>query len=111
MTFDYTSMGFITFDALCRPVDELPAGGNTFFVEDFALAISGAAGAAAVVAAKHGLSVQVVGGVGEAAVLQEAARYAREFNLVHLPAKTIGRVSNQCAPLAWRARRGREGGL
>ena len=64
MTFDYTSMGFYTFDALCRPVNEIPPGGDTYFVDDFALAVSGAAGSAAIVAAKHGLSVQAVGGVG-----------------------------------------------
>ncbi|RMH48990.1 MAG: sugar kinase [Alphaproteobacteria bacterium] len=64
MTFDYTSMGFYTFDALCRPVTDLPPGGGTYFVEDFALAVSGAAGSAAIVAAKHGLKVQAVGGVG-----------------------------------------------
>ncbi len=65
MRFDYTSMGFYTFDALCRPVNDLPPGANTFFVEDFALAVSGAAGSAAIVAAKHGLNVQAVGGVGD----------------------------------------------
>ncbi|MEL6232800.1 MAG: carbohydrate kinase family protein [Pseudomonadota bacterium] len=63
--FDYTSIGFYTFDCLARPVTEIPPGGDTFFVEDFALAVSGAAGSAAIVAAKHGLSVQAVGGVGE----------------------------------------------
>jgi sugar/nucleoside kinase (ribokinase family) len=64
MTFDYTSMGFYTFDALCRPVNDLPPGGGTYFVDEFALAVSGAAGSAAIVAAKHGLQVQAVGGVG-----------------------------------------------
>ncbi len=64
MTFDYTSMGFYTFDALARPVEKIPPGGNTFFVEDFALAVSGAAGSASIIAAKHGLTVQAVGGVG-----------------------------------------------
>ena len=64
MTFDYTSMGFHTFDALCRPVSDIPPNGDTFFVDDFALAVSGAAGSAAIVAAKHGLAVQAVGGVG-----------------------------------------------
>ena len=65
MTFDYTSMGFYTFDALARPVTEIPPGGDTYFIEDFALAVSGAAGSAAIVAAKHGLKVQAVGGVGD----------------------------------------------
>ncbi|MEM9440659.1 MAG: PfkB family carbohydrate kinase [Pseudomonadota bacterium] len=63
--FDYTSMGFYTFDALCRPVNDIPPEGNTYFVDDFALAVSGAAGSAAIVAAKHGLKVQAVGGVGD----------------------------------------------
>jgi sugar/nucleoside kinase (ribokinase family) len=63
-TYDYTSMGFYTFDALCRPVTHIPPGGDTYFVEDFALAVSGAAGSAAIVAAKHGLRVQAAGGVG-----------------------------------------------
>lgn len=62
--FDYTAMGFITFDALCRPVTQIPPGGGTFFVDDFTLAVSGAAGSAVIVAAKHGLRSRAVGGVG-----------------------------------------------
>ena len=65
MKFDYTSLGFHTFDALCYPVSDLPPGGDTIFVDNFALAVSGAAGAAAIVAAKHGLRVKAVGGVGQ----------------------------------------------
>ncbi|MFB2553677.1 carbohydrate kinase family protein [Ensifer soli] len=65
MSYDYTSIGFYTFDCLARPVTAIPPGGDTYFVEDFALAVSGAAGAAAVVAAKYGLRVQAVGGVGD----------------------------------------------
>ncbi len=64
MTFDYTSVGFFTFDCLGRPVTAIPPQGDTFFIEEMALAVSGAAGSAAIVAAKHGLSVQAVGGVG-----------------------------------------------
>jgi sugar/nucleoside kinase (ribokinase family) len=62
--FDFSCMGFYTFDALCRPVTQIPPGGGTYFVEDFTLAVSGAAGSASIVAAKHGLKVQAVGGVG-----------------------------------------------
>jgi sugar/nucleoside kinase (ribokinase family) len=62
--FDYSCMGFYTFDALCRPVTQIPPGGDTYFVEDFTLAVSGAAGSASIVAAKHGLKVQAAGGVG-----------------------------------------------
>ncbi len=62
--FDYTSMGFITFDALCRPVTQIPPGGDTYFVEELTLAVSGAAGSAVIVAAKHGLKSRAVGGVG-----------------------------------------------
>ena len=40
-------------------------GGNTIFVDAFAIAVSSAAGASTIVVAKHGLSVQAVGGVGE----------------------------------------------
>jgi sugar/nucleoside kinase (ribokinase family) len=62
--FDFSCMGFYTFDALCRPVTQIPPGGGTYFVEDFTLAVSGAAGSASIVAAKHGLKVQAIGGVG-----------------------------------------------
>ncbi len=63
-SFDLSCMGFYTFDALCRPVTQIPPGGGTYFVEDFTLAVSGAAGSASIVAAKHGLKVQAIGGVG-----------------------------------------------
>lgn len=63
-TFDYTSIGFYTFDCLVRPVTQIPPNGDTYFVDELTLAVSGAAGSAAIVAAKHGLKVQAVGGVG-----------------------------------------------
>ncbi len=43
----------------------IPEGGDTIFVDDFAIAVPGAAGAATIVVAKHDLSVRAVGGVGE----------------------------------------------
>lgn len=62
--FDYTSIGFITFDCLGRPVENIPPNGDTYFIEELTLAVSGAAGSAVVVAAKHGLTSQAVGGIG-----------------------------------------------
>ncbi len=64
MQYDYSTIGFITFDCLGWPYVQMPEGGGTVMVEDFALAVSGAAGTAAIAAAKMGLRVQAVGGVG-----------------------------------------------
>lgn len=64
-TFDYSSIGFITFDCLGWPVTKIPDGGNTLFIDDLTLAVSGAAGTAVIAAAKMGLSCQAVGGLGE----------------------------------------------
>jgi sugar/nucleoside kinase (ribokinase family) len=64
MKYDYTSIGFYTFDCLGRPVTAIPPGGNTYFIEELTMAVSGAAGAAAVVAAKYGMKVMAVGGIG-----------------------------------------------
>lgn len=65
MRYDYTSIGFITFDCLGWPVTDLPPGADTFFIDDFTLAVSGAAGTAVIAAAKMGLKALAVGGVGD----------------------------------------------
>lgn len=64
MRYDYVSVGFYTFDCLGWPVSEIPAGGGTHFIQDLTLAVSGAAGTAAIVAAKLGLKTLAVGGYG-----------------------------------------------
>ena len=64
MKFDYASIGFITFDCLGWPISAIPEGGGTFFIDDLTLAVSGAAGVAAIVGAKMGLRTAAVGGVG-----------------------------------------------
>ena len=46
-------------------VRKIPEGKNTISVDDFAIAVPGAAGAATIVVGKHDLSVRAVGGVGE----------------------------------------------
>ena len=64
MRYDYASIGFYTFDCLCWPFTAVPLGGGTNFVEEFTLAVSGAAGTASIAAAKMGLKTLAVGGVG-----------------------------------------------
>ncbi|RIY02044.1 kinase [Aureimonas flava] len=65
MRYDYASIGFYTFDCLGRPVGAIPPGGGTQFIEEIDLAVSGAAGAAVIAAAKHGLRCLAVGAVGD----------------------------------------------
>lgn len=65
MRYDYTSIGFYTFDCLGRPVSRIPPNGDTDFIEEITLAVSGAAGSAAIAAAKYGLNTLAVGGVGD----------------------------------------------
>jgi sugar/nucleoside kinase (ribokinase family) len=64
MPYDYCSIGFYTFDCLGWPFTQVPEGGGTAFLDDFTLAVSGAAGTAAIAAAKMGLHCLAVGGVG-----------------------------------------------
>jgi sugar/nucleoside kinase (ribokinase family) len=64
MRYDYMSMGFYTFDALGWPFNGVPDGGGTHFIDEFTLAVSGAAGTASIAAAKMGLKTLAVGGVG-----------------------------------------------
>lgn len=64
MRYDYASMGFYTFDCLGWPVSGIPPGGDTFLIDEIALAVSGAAGTAAIVGAKLGLRCLAVGGYG-----------------------------------------------
>jgi len=63
--YDYTSMGFYTFDCLGWPFTEIPAGGGCNPLDELTLAVSGAAGTAAIAAAKMGLKTLAVGGVGD----------------------------------------------
>lgn len=64
MRYDYVAVGFYTFDCLGRPVSEIPPGGGTVFIDELTLAVSGAAGTAAIAAAKLGLKTLAVGGYG-----------------------------------------------
>jgi sugar/nucleoside kinase (ribokinase family) len=62
--YDYVSMGFYTYDCLGWPFTEVPPGGGTVFIDELTIAVSGAAGTAAIAAAKMGLKTLAIGGVG-----------------------------------------------
>ncbi len=81
MQYDYTSIGFYTFDCLGRPVTAIPPGGETYFIEELTMAVSGAAGAAAVAAAKYGLKVLAVGGVGDDLMGDWVIRRMKQFGI------------------------------
>lgn len=78
--YDYTSMGFYTFDCLGWPFTAMPPGGGCIPIEELTLAVSGAAGTAAIAAAKMGLRTLAVGGVGDDLmgewVMQRLAHFA-----------------------------------
>ena len=63
--YDYASMGFYTFDCLGWPFTAIPPGGECYLIDELTMAVSGAAGVAAIAAAKMGLKTLAVGGVGE----------------------------------------------
>ena len=64
-TYDYASIGFYTFDCLGWPFTAIPPGGGCYFIDELTMAVSGAAGVAAIAGAKMGLKTLAVGGVGE----------------------------------------------
>jgi sugar/nucleoside kinase (ribokinase family) len=63
--YDYVSMGFYTFDCLGWPFTVVPPGGGTVLIDELTMAVSGAAGVAAIAASRMGLKTRAVGGVGE----------------------------------------------
>lgn len=65
MRYDYASMGFYTFDCLGWPVTGIPPNGDTYFIREITMAVSGAAGTAVIVGAKLGLDCLAIGGYGQ----------------------------------------------
>lgn len=81
MRYDYVSVGFYTFDCLGWPYSEVPDGGGTVFIDDLTMAVSGAAGTAAIVAAKLGLKTLAVGGYGRDTMGDWAVARLEEFGV------------------------------
>ena len=80
-TYDYTSMGFYTFDCLGWPFTEIPPGGGCYPIDELTLAVSGAAGTAAIAAAKMGLKTLAVGGVGDDLMGEWVVQRLRHFGV------------------------------
>lgn len=80
-TYDYASMGFYTFDCLGWPFTAIPPGGGCYPLEEFTLAVSGAAGTAAIAAAKMGLKTLAVGGVGDDMMGDWVLQRLRQFGV------------------------------
>jgi sugar/nucleoside kinase (ribokinase family) len=80
-TYDYSSMGFYTYDCLGWPFSEVPPGGGTNFIDELTLAVSGAAGTAAIAAAKMGLKTLAVGGVGDDIMADWVLARMKHFNV------------------------------
>lgn len=79
--YDYVSMGFYTYDCLGWPFTEVPPGGGTVFIDELTLAVSGAAGTAAIAAAKMGLKTLAVGGVGDDLMAEWVLARLRHFGV------------------------------
>ncbi len=79
--YDYVSMGFYTYDCLGWPFTEVPPGGGTVFIDEITLAVSGAAGTAAIAAAKMDLKTLAVGGVGEDLMAEWVLARLKHFNV------------------------------
>lgn len=81
MTIDYSCIGFITFDCLGWPVTRIPDGGGTIFIDDFTLAVSGAAGTAVIAGAKMGLTCRAIGGLGQDLMGDWVLQRLRQFGV------------------------------
>lgn len=81
MTYEYTSVGFYTFDCLGWPFTAVPPGGGTYLLDEIELAVSGAAGTAAIAAAKLGLKTKAVGGIGDDRMGAWVRQFIAEFDI------------------------------
>lgn len=79
--YDYASMGFYTFDCLGWPFTAVPSGGGCYFIDELTMAVSGAAGVAAIAAAKMGMKTLAVGGVGEDLMADWVLQRLKHFNV------------------------------
>ncbi|WP_419908357.1 carbohydrate kinase family protein [Hoeflea sp.] len=63
--FDFSAVGFLVLDVLCRGADEMPPAGGALFVDQIHMTVAGTAGGTAVDCALLGLNGQIVARVGK----------------------------------------------
>lgn len=63
--YDFSAIGFLVLDVLCRHADEMPPKGGATFVDQMRMTVAGTAGATAVDCAILGLKGQIVSEVGQ----------------------------------------------
>lgn len=63
-TYDFTAVGFLVIDALCRYASEMPPPGSATFVDEATMTVAGTAGATALDCAILGLKGQIAARVG-----------------------------------------------
>ena len=64
-SYDFSAIGFLVLDVLCRYAEEMPPPGGATFVEEITMTVAGTAGATAVDCAILGLNGQLVARVGK----------------------------------------------
>lgn len=64
-TYDFSAVGFLVLDVLCRHADEMPPKGGATFVNEMLMTVAGTAGATAVDCAILGLNGRIVTEVGQ----------------------------------------------
>ncbi|MEM6462005.1 MAG: sugar kinase [Pseudomonadota bacterium] len=63
--FDFSAVGFLVLDVLCRGADNMPPSGGATFVDQIHMTVAGTAGGTAVDCALLGLDGQIVARVGK----------------------------------------------
>ena len=87
-TYEYSAVGFVVLDILCRYAEDMPPPGGATFVDEITMTVAGTAGATAVDCAILGLSGQLVARVGKDDMgdflLQKIKSYGVSVDLVQI---------------------------
>jgi len=87
-TYDFTAVGFLVIDVLCRYASEMPPPGGATFVDEATMTVAGTAGATALDCAILGIKGQISARVGNDAMgnflLAELEKHGLNTSLVQI---------------------------